>query len=321
MKSSPLVTTVFSLAALAAVCSASPFATAVIQYDPGTNFAKGYTNTSAILGAPSKQSDDPAFGTSPVDPFDPPYLTNQIVSIGVGGSITVAFDTPILHDPAHPYGLDFLVFGHAGFETAPPDYSIANGTLFENGATQTVVSVSADGTNFFSLNPAKAPVLDALFPIDGSGNPGIPVNPALTASNFAGLDLAGVRALYAGSAGGAGFDIAWAIDGKGNPVSLSSISYVRLQVVSGKADIDALSACSYLPPSLSISLGSGIAQFGFVSRSNAVYRLQRTADFQTWGNLGAALIGDGGRDQITDTNLPVAALNHSAAAIYRLEVQ
>ena len=40
------------------------------------------------------------------------------------------------------------------------------------------------------------------------------MNPALTAADFAGQDLAGIRALYNGSAGGAGFSLAWAIDCK-----------------------------------------------------------------------------------------------------------
>jgi hypothetical protein len=245
MKPAPLAVTLSLFAA--AVCSASPFAASIVQYNPGAGFAAGYTNPAAALGAPSQVSNDPTYGPSPVDPFDGPYLTNQIVSIGTGGSLTVVFDTPVFHNPAHPYGLDFIVFCHAAFDTAPNYDGIANGSLFGNSATQTVVSVSADGTNFYQLDPTKAPRLDALFPTDGSGDPGIPVNPSFAATNFAGLDLPGVRRLYARSAGGAGYNIAWAIDSQGHPATLASIRYVRLQVLSGKAEIDALSATSVAP--------------------------------------------------------------------------
>src|SRR5437763_6935301 len=41
------------------------------------------------------------------------------------------------------------------------------------------------------------------------------LNPALTGSDFAGLNLTGVRSLYNGSAGGGGFDLAWARDVNG----------------------------------------------------------------------------------------------------------
>jgi hypothetical protein len=58
------------------------------------------------------------------------------------------------------------------------------------------------------------------------------------------LDLTGIRALYAGSAGGAGFDLAWAMDGNNQSVSLSSVDYVRLDVLDDgtPAYIDAISA-------------------------------------------------------------------------------
>ncbi|HEX5220408.1 MAG TPA: PEP-CTERM sorting domain-containing protein, partial [Verrucomicrobiae bacterium] len=41
-----------------------------------------------------------------------------------------------------------------------------------------------------------------------------------------------------GSGGGRGFDIAWAQDGLGNSVLLDSISFVRVEVLSGNAEID-----------------------------------------------------------------------------------
>jgi len=103
------------------------------------------------------------------------------------------------------------------------------------------VEVSEDGLTWFTLDPARAPIVGTLFPTDGIGDPLRAVNPALTSSDFAGLDLSGIRSLYNGSAGGAGFDLAWAQDGNGNSVDLPSADYIRIDVLSGRTQIDAVS--------------------------------------------------------------------------------
>ena len=53
--------------------------------------------------------------------------------------------------------------------------------------------------------------------------------------------LAKLKELYGGSAGGTGFDLDWATDADGEPVSLGQAQFVRLEVLSGRAEIDALS--------------------------------------------------------------------------------
>jgi len=58
----------------------------------------------------------------------------------------------------------------------------------------------------------------------------------------AGVTLDDMRMLYQGSAGGASFDISWALDETEQPVFLSEISFVRIEVLSGKAEVDALAA-------------------------------------------------------------------------------
>src|ERR1051325_8520284 len=106
------------LAACAAMFGAvdvrAQFATSVISYNAGTGGASGFNQPTTALGAPSTFTNDPSF-PGPVDPYDPPYLTSQIVSIGAGGSLTVQFDTPIRNDAANPFGVDFIVYGNAGF--------------------------------------------------------------------------------------------------------------------------------------------------------------------------------------------------------------
>jgi len=217
------------------------FADSVVAYTEGSGVQLGYNNPNAALGAPAFYN-----GYQNTDPFNPPYLSTDIVGVGTGGSITLQLSTPIQNNPNNPFGLDFIIFGHAGFNIVNGDYSgggITDGTFFTGGTSDVRVSVSADGTTFYTLNPALTPQVDGLFPTDSSGNPLLPVNPALTAADFAGQDLNGIRALYAGSAGGAGFSLAWAIDSNGQSVYLPSVDYVRLDVLNDgtAAYIDAIS--------------------------------------------------------------------------------
>lgn len=219
------------------------FASKIINYSPGSGVQAGYTNPDSALGEPSRIT--PGQFGGPVDPFSPPYLAEQVVSIGAGGSLVLGFDSPIPNDPTHLFGLDFIVYGNSGFQIINGDFSgggITDGSLFGNNTGSTRVSVSADGAQFYELTPSLAPVIDGPFPIDGGGNFFRPLNPNLTGSAFAGKDLAGIRQLYDGSAGGSGYDISWARDSSGNPANLSSIQYVRLDVLSGVAEIDGVSA-------------------------------------------------------------------------------
>src|SRR5947207_12489016 len=100
-----------ALASFVVTSYASPFADAIVSYDPGIGYAARFTNPAAALGEPSQVN---PYGEA-TDPFDPPYGTNQIVSIAAGGHLVVRFDTPILNHPHNLYGLYFTIFGNAGF--------------------------------------------------------------------------------------------------------------------------------------------------------------------------------------------------------------
>jgi hypothetical protein len=242
------------------VTASSQFATSVVSYTSGAGFQPGFNAPASALGEPSRVT--PGLYGGPVDPFTPPFLNTQLVSIGAGGSLTVQFSSPILNNPANAFGLDFSIFGNAGF-IITNEFSLetftwvgtprTDGSLFGADAVSTRVSVSADGVNFFQLNPALAPLVDSLFPTDGSGDFASIMNPALTASSFAGQDLDGIRALYNGSGGGRGFDISWAQDGFGQSVFLSSVLFVRVDVLAGNAEIDAFVAVPE-PTALALAL-------------------------------------------------------------------
>lgn len=231
------------------------FATRVEAYEPGVGYAVEfgtnipYTDSSTALGAPSTVT--PGEFGGPVTPFAAPYLKEQLVSLGVGGSITVEFDTPIQNNPLNPFGLDFLIFGSAGFMDAdwPNGVADASGSIFSQNLGETRVYVGNDPGNLYLLNPSLAPIVDGMFPTDGSGNFHLPVNPALDNASFANQTLVGIRALYAGSGGGTGFDLAWAVDGNNESVTLDSIRFVRVDVLSGRSEIDAFSAVMVPEPS------------------------------------------------------------------------
>jgi hypothetical protein len=216
------------------ICPAQ-YAGAVISYNPGSGASASYTNNpGAALGAP-------ALGSS-VTPFAAPYLASQLVGLGAGGEITLQMSTPIVNNPADPYGINFNLFANQFFISSG---GVVSG-LFDHAASITV-QVSSDGSTWYTLNPALAPQPGTLFPTSGSGNPQIAVNPSLTLSSFLGQNLAGVTSLYNGSAGGTGYDLAWAQDGNGNSVNLPSADYVQIDVQSGLLYLDAVSEVQAVP--------------------------------------------------------------------------
>src|SRR5438445_4432329 len=122
-----------SLAAACAVALArsvcAQYATSVVSYNAGTGAVAGFDQAGSALGAPSTFTNDPQF-PGPVDPFDPPYLKDQIVSIGAGGSLTLQLGAPVQNDPGNAFGVDFIVYGNAGFNFNDFNAGTTGGDLF-----------------------------------------------------------------------------------------------------------------------------------------------------------------------------------------------
>jgi hypothetical protein len=251
--------------ALFSFATHAQYADAVVSYVAGSGVNPGYTDPTRALGAPTTY-----IGYQNTDPFNPPYQSAHLVSVGEGGSLIVQFSTPVVNGPSHPFGLDFIVFGNAGFVITNGDYSgggITDGSLFANNTGVTRVSVSADNVTYYTLNPALARVVDGLFPTDAAGDFSLPVNPSLSNGDFAGKDLTGIRSLYAGSGGGTGYDISWAQDSGGQGVFLSSISFIRVDVLSGKSEVDAFSVVPEPGTFAMVLLGAGLL---LLSRPRAI---------------------------------------------------
>ena len=248
MKGTVFIALGFVVLSAVSEAHATQFAAEVVSYEPGTGFATewnsgvGFTDKDAIIGAPARET--PGEWGGPITPFSPPYLPEQILSVGQGGEVTLKFAEPIRDERLNPFGLDFIVFGSAGFTITNGDFSgggITDGTLFGRADGETRLSVSADGEAWFVLDPKQAPTFDAYHPTDGAGDFALPVNPALAKGDFDGGGLAKFTELYAGSAGGTGYDIAWAVDINSKPATLGQVQFIRLEVLSGKAEVDAVS--------------------------------------------------------------------------------
>ncbi len=220
---------------------ASSYVSRVVDYKQGTGISEDYTNIGAALAEPSRHTSG-QFGGA-VHPFSPPYLPNQLLSVGEGGFVVLEFDHPVFDSPNNPYGLDFILFGNAGFSIINNDFSgggITDGSLFFPGEKETSVWVSEDNVTYFQLDPQRAPTVDNYFPIDGQGDFRLPVNPSLQPSEFAEMGLDGIRHLYQGAGGGTGYDLAWAVDAP----DLVSVRFVKIMVDSGKIELDGASIVS-----------------------------------------------------------------------------
>ena len=204
-----------------------PFADALISYDQGANPAPGYTDPLTTLGPPERFTGEGVF-PGVVSVFNPPFGIDEIVSIGAGGHLLLRFDTPVTDDVRNPFGIDLLIFGNTAFIDAAYPGGIVNGIFGADGGT---VEVSADGVNWVLVAGVEAdgpwPTLGYLDAGPYDTQPGTiesdftrPVDPSLTLADFMGLDNAAAIALYAGSGGGVGIDLA--------SVGITSISFVRI---------------------------------------------------------------------------------------------
>ncbi|HNQ72671.1 MAG TPA: hypothetical protein PKN95_03575 [Verrucomicrobiota bacterium] len=174
-------------------------------------------------------------------------------------AVTVKFDRPIEDNPAHPYGVDFQVFGNAfytssGFTDETAD--MQNCHLTGGVTTEPMrVSVSPDGLNWYTYT--NGPFADTAFPTHAFAwdagqfqNTGLgwtaarmdftkPVNPVfneMLGNPGSLLSAAEAIELYAGSGGGTGFDLAES--------GFAWIQYVRVAAAAGyyAGEIDAFAA-------------------------------------------------------------------------------
>lgn len=230
-----------------AVADVLPFAITVVEYVPGVGAAAGYQDPQAALGWPERFTGEGLY-PGVVSPFSSPWLTSEVVSIGLGGRLTLEIGGDIVDDPANPHGIDFIVFGNAFFWDLAWPLGIT-GPLYAEGGP---ISVSEDGVNFI---PVAGAVADGAMPTLGyldvgpySETPGkiptdfrMPIDPTLEPGAMVGLPFEELRELYGTSGGGRGIDIA--------ATGLERVRFVRIEgpAGSGSTEVDALTIVAPRP--------------------------------------------------------------------------
>jgi hypothetical protein len=149
-----------------------------------------------------------------VSPFQPAYLNSEIVSLGEGGQLVLAFDHDVLNDPGNPFGIDLIVFGNS-FATDLSSPNGVFGSVFSEGGE---IDVSLDGEDWITLTGLAA---DGPMPTLGwqdagpyDSVPGLlptdftrPLHPDVHENSLVGLGFNELLDAYDGSGGGLGIDL------------------------------------------------------------------------------------------------------------------
>ncbi|MBX3411847.1 MAG: PEP-CTERM sorting domain-containing protein [Pirellulales bacterium] len=264
--------------AVAASCGvqhawAASFASQVLSYSPGTTSNPSYNDPTSALGSPERFSGEGGPFPSVVSPFSPPFLTNELVSIGEGGHLTLRLQNFALPQAGGP---EIGVFSNVGIADDNYPNGQAGTPPFIFGGGVAHVEVSEDGIAWVPLglhtfNVPTNGYLDA-GPFDGTPGSvfsdfGKPFTGTL--SSFAGLPYSSlsdfdILDLLDGSGGGTWIDIS----GSG----LSQVGFVRFSVAddgdpftSLKFELDALSLADVAvgaavpePSSVALAVTGGI---------------------------------------------------------------
>ncbi|HEY7119298.1 MAG TPA: hypothetical protein VH475_22095 [Tepidisphaeraceae bacterium] len=210
-----------SVVAAAPIVPAGTFADQVVSYDPGANRFQFnlYTNPGAALGAPQTSTG----GAFVVTPFNNPFSRNDVVSVGLGGQITLRlarFAHPISGAPE--IGVftfqQFLQSTTGGTDTGP--------TLFYP-SMRAKIDVSQDGGAWVALHDGNVTSFD--IPANAYRDPAATLLSDYGLPFTGGLDALRNRASFAdtlwayqGSAGGTWIDI--------SDTGLPEVAFVRFSV-------------------------------------------------------------------------------------------
>jgi hypothetical protein len=229
-----------ALASMTSVADTPRCATTVVRYTAGSGAGGSYRNPASALGPPTRFT---GVGIEPgaVTPFRPAFMPTEIVSIGRGGELVLAFDEPITDDASHPFGVDLIVYGNSFCGDIAYPGGIAGWVFTEGGS----IDLSIDGTTWFTVPNAIAdgglPTLGwtdvgpySTAPGAQPTDPALPIDPQVNADSVAGLSWQELLAVYGNSAGGTRIDLADA--------GIASARFIRIRVAADAASVPEVDA-------------------------------------------------------------------------------
>lgn len=172
----PLLCALFAAAACSGWAAAaragdSWFATRVVHYAPApgqfVNLAQ-FNDPGRALGPPN--------GGGTISPDNSGVVTLG----GFGGSITLAFDRPVLDDPRNPMGLDLIIFGNASYVGGDPSRRFAECAIVEVSRDDNQNGLADDAWFLIPGSHLAAPFTASLFTMTWDNDTADPTNgPAL----------------------------------------------------------------------------------------------------------------------------------------------
>jgi hypothetical protein len=207
-----------------ATSSHAGFASAVVNYSPGTGIGATFQHPNAALGMPAG---DTSFGV--LTPFNGPFLGSHIVGVGAGGSLALR-----LADTA-PTGAGATIGVHASVtfvDTNWPNGQASAPVTLVNNPRVADVFVSDDGQRWHPLG-RRTFDLPTNFYSQGVTTPGFQSEPGTQVadftkpsthvlSDFDGRNWTSMLSLLEGSAGGEWLDL--------TSVPYPGVNYVRFDV-------------------------------------------------------------------------------------------
>jgi hypothetical protein len=211
---------------------ANDFAKEWLSYSAGLG-AGNYKIPGAALGRPRVDTDYLG-ALRPVVPVYPQWLPNDVVTVGVGGHLTLKFNHKVADDENNPYGFDFIIFGNSmmalnggnNWQYGNPQAAILlNGQVNSEFGRVYVSQYNNEDWYEFEQGPYAdtfAPTLSRVYDPNepnqsyaGWNNlwwgqetdPTLPLDPNVKGVDFAGRSLAELCLAYGKSAGGTGFDL------------------------------------------------------------------------------------------------------------------
>lgn len=273
-------------AVVLSLSAAAGSARAAYVYDPG-DFAVEvvsstglpanslYSDPQAVLGRPTLKFNNgsaanPDFRRAKL--IEAPFNTGTagerlITTFNAGQAVTVRMGRAVTNDPSHAFGVDLIVYGNSFYGGTGGFVSDATNlntfTLGSGAFTEKVkVSVSPDNVNWYRYD--NGPYGDGVLPTnsylwdkanaawtDVEADPTKPVDPSLSVAGRSAADA--LADVYAGAAGGTGFDLAES--------GFSSIQYVRFEGLTGFAggEIDAVAGVRSVPEPAGMAAGLLVA--------------------------------------------------------------